>query len=213
MKADTKSLLNDYVNGISDLQKKYKKDNEKFVLLALLLIYVIEYMTSKNAYFVHKYAPILIKNDIQDSKKFLTNLDKGIKGKGELKDDLRTFQNTNSPILNYITNTRKSPQKAPILAITKGQRLLKLEEEASLMEQTNDISLLVNQMIFNKKRKVWNTQNDDLVRKTMFHQNIANVSVDINETFNEGGMSALFPAHSTLPAHERYNCRCYLTYE
>ena len=25
MKADTKSLLNDYVNGISDLQKKYKK--------------------------------------------------------------------------------------------------------------------------------------------------------------------------------------------
>ena len=213
MKADTKSLLNDYVNGISDLQLKHKKDNEKFVLLALLLIYIVEYMTAPKVEIIKTYAPILIENDIHNSGEFLKNLDKALKGKGTLKNDLIRFKNKNSPILNYITKTRNVPPKSPILGITKKQRLGKLEEEAKLMEQSNDISQTVNSMLFNKKYKIWNTQNDERVRKTTFHNGVANMRVNINDTFNLSGDSALFPAHSSLPSHERYNCRCYLTYE
>lgn len=213
MRADTKSLLNDYVNGISDLQRKYKKDDDKFVLLALLLVFIVEYMTSPPTDYIKEYAPFLLKIDLQDNVKVLTNIDNAIKGKGTLKDDLEWFEKRNSPILNYIIKTRKKPPKAPFIAITQKQKIKQLEEDSKLMEQSNDISLTVNTMLFNKRYKVWNTQNDKLVRKTDFHNGVANMRVGINELFRVGGYSALFPAHSTLPAFERYNCRCYLTYQ
>ena len=213
MKADTRSLLNDYVNGISDLQIKHKKDNEKFVLLALLFVYVVEYMTAPTQAIIKKYAPILLENNLEDSKDFLKKFDKGLNGKGEFEGQVIRFKNDNISILNYITKTRNIPHKSPFLAITKKQRLAKLEEEATLMEQTNDISYMVNTMFLNKRIKIWNTQNDERVRRTTFHTSVSNMIVPINDTFNVGSDSALFPSHSTLPAHERYNCRCYLTYK
>lgn len=209
---EKKQILNNYVNGIADLQKKYKKDSENFVLLGLLLVYIIEYITAPHLKFVKRNASFILEIDIKDSKSVLKNIDNAIKGKGELYSPIMRFKKDNISILNYITKSRKIPQKSPILAITNKQRYAQLNEDAELMEQQNNISLLMNQVYFNKKIKIWNTQNDKRVRKTQFHTQVANLIIDIDKDFQIAGFTAKYPAHKTLPDYERFGCRCYLTY-
>ena len=59
-------------------------------------------------------------------------------------------------------------------------------------------------------RKVWITENDDLVRPT--HQEVDGLDLPINAYFNVGDSMMLFPGDSVNGAElkELINCRCCL---
>lgn len=61
-----------------------------------------------------------------------------------------------------------------------------------------------------KTRKVWITENDDVVRKT--HQEVDGLDIPINNYFNVGNSLLLFPGDSVNGAElkELINCRCWL---
>ena len=44
-----------------------------------------------------------------------------------------------------------------------------MKVETEIFEEQNNVSHFVNKTVFNKKLKTWNTQRDDRVRKTVFH--------------------------------------------
>ena len=213
MNEKTKKLVNDYYNGITDLQHKLKKDKENFVLLALLLVFIVDYLTTSNKAFSKNEWYLLEDIDITDVDNNIKDFGKAIKGKGSLKVGFETFKDRMSPILNYITKLVKLPPKAPSLAIFKKARYDSLEEESALKAATNNISLMVNQMIFQKSYKTWNTQNDEFVRKTTFHNSVKDERIPINDKFVVGADKGMFPNDPELPNVERFNCRCYLTYE
>lgn len=60
--------------------------------------------------------------------------------------------------------------------------------------------------------KEWNTQRDEKVRRTKFHNSIDRKRVPIDSQFRAGGLTADHPGDINLPAGERINCRCYITY-
>lgn len=207
-----KELVNDYVNKLTDLQYKNRKKDERYITLILLLAFVVEYLTAPTVKNVKAYAPFINdKVNVSDVDKTVKELYAGVIGKGELKGEIKTFKD-NLPHYNYIINQRKSISDSGggFFDFLKKNRL---EEEAKLYEEANNISLFTNQMVFNKKRKIWNTQRDDRVRKTTFHNGVADMEVGINEPFTVGVNSAMYPSDSSLPNYERYNCRCYLTYK
>lgn len=208
-----KHYCGEYVKVITDLQQKYKKDNEKFVLLGLILIFIIDYYTHAPHEGIETTAPFLPKLILDNPTKTAKEIDKGIKGKGLLKNDIIVFKNNLLPLFNYITKTQENLQKPLNSALKENRRIEKLKEETALFEKQNNMSLFVNQMYFNRKFKVWNTQRDDKVRKTDFHKGIDRMRVGINEWFVVGNHQALYPAHSTLYDYDRFNCRCFLTYE
>lgn len=61
-------------------------------------------------------------------------------------------------------------------------------------------------------KKTWNTQGDDRVRKTRWHNWAANKTIDIDDDFVLGKMKASAPGDMRLPPGERINCRCYLVF-
>jgi hypothetical protein len=61
--------------------------------------------------------------------------------------------------------------------------------------------------------KTWKTQFDDRVRKTHFHNGVANKRVPIDSDFRAGGLKAEQPGDTRLPPSDRIRCRCYLLYD
>ena len=61
--------------------------------------------------------------------------------------------------------------------------------------------------------KIWKTQEDDRVRRTTWHNQVANQKIPIDDDFRVGNMRASAPGDIRLPAGERINCRCYLIYQ
>lgn len=61
--------------------------------------------------------------------------------------------------------------------------------------------------------KIWKTQGDKRVRKTNWHNQVANKRIPIDSEFKAGGNVASQPGDTRLPPSERIRCRCYLIYE
>lgn len=61
--------------------------------------------------------------------------------------------------------------------------------------------------------KKWNTQKDERVRKTKFHNQVAGKIVPVDSNFRAAGMEAEYPSDLSLPVQERINCRCFVTYQ
>ena len=61
--------------------------------------------------------------------------------------------------------------------------------------------------------KTWKTQEDSKVRKTSWHNSVANKRIPIDSEFRASGLHATQPGDSSLPAGDRIRCRCYLIYD
>jgi len=61
--------------------------------------------------------------------------------------------------------------------------------------------------------KTWKTQGDSKVRKTCFHNAIANKRIPIDSDYRACGMRASQPSDSRLPPQESIRCRCYNVYD
>ena len=61
--------------------------------------------------------------------------------------------------------------------------------------------------------KTWKTQGDSKVRKTNWHNGVANKRIPIDSEFRAAGMVASRPADTRLPVGERVRCRCYLVFD
>jgi hypothetical protein len=61
-------------------------------------------------------------------------------------------------------------------------------------------------------KKTWRTQGDSKVRKTVWHNKVANMTVPIEEDFIVGTMRASHAGDERLPVGERIRCRCYIVY-
>lgn len=60
--------------------------------------------------------------------------------------------------------------------------------------------------------KQWNTQNDERVRKTNFHNAVSKKRIPIEQSWKIGTTVADYPGDIRLPPGERIFCRCYITY-
>ncbi len=60
--------------------------------------------------------------------------------------------------------------------------------------------------------KRWNTQGDERVRRTNFHNSVKGKIIPVDSAFKGGGQSAEYPGDVTLEVGERINCRCFITY-
>lgn len=63
--------------------------------------------------------------------------------------------------------------------------------------------------------KQWNTQGDERVRRTQFHETIKkpnNRRIPIDASWKVGSIVADYPGDIRLPPKERIFCRCYVTY-
>lgn len=87
------------------------------------------------------------------------------------------------------------------------QRLL----ETELHEQAERTKLEQSKFM-QYTHKQWNTQRDERVRNTKFHQIVDKQRVPIDSNFKGGGEEADYPGDIGLPPGERINCRCYVTY-
>ncbi|MFA7100043.1 MAG: hypothetical protein WC143_08220 [Eubacteriales bacterium] len=184
-----RQLLDEYVLRLSDLQYKKRKKQEDFIIIGLFLIAFVEYLSNK---------------------KMVELIDKGLNNQGKFVNYVKDMRESNVNIINTTTNI--IPQiKEKSESIAK-KKLIETIEKTDLYEKQNYLSQFINNTAFNKNYKTWNTQRDNRVRYTTFHQNIDGIEVKINEFFNVDGITAMFPAHSTLPQYDRINCRCYLTY-
>ena len=63
------------------------------------------------------------------------------------------------------------------------------------------------------RHKTWKTQQDERVRDTCFHNEVANKRVPIESDFRACGMRAQRPGDERLPPNESIRCRCYLIYD
>lgn len=61
--------------------------------------------------------------------------------------------------------------------------------------------------------KTWKTQDDSKVRKTNWHNQVANKRIPIDSDFRASGLKASRPGDPRLPPGERIRCRCYLIYD
>jgi hypothetical protein len=208
-------LIESYHNKFLDLQIKYRKDKDKYVLLLLLYIFFLEFLTHPTHNLVYLYAPFIkeIKN-INKTQVVIGDIENAINGKGKLVNELKEVKILSEKEINYLTSIipNKSPNIKQNQQNDKQQYYDKLRDDADIIEQNHLIVEHMNKTILGKEIKQWNTQRDNRVRKTTFHQNIDRKRVNINELFNIGDDYAKFPADSLLPPRERLNCRCYLTY-
>lgn len=84
--------------------------------------------------------------------------------------------------------------------------------DTELHEQAERVKLEQSKFMgYTKKR--WNTIGDERVRRTRFHNGVANTTVPIGSKFSAGGVTADYPGDTELPVGERIYCRCYVTYE
>mgnify|MGYP001217591020 CR=1 FL=1 len=208
-----RQLCSDYTVKFADYQYKRRKKTEKYVLIGIILIFLIDFITHPKGTNITKLAPFLPKLEIEDVDKTSKRIMNAIRGDGDLAEDINTTIDNISPLYNYITNSTKTLPRTLNIDKKQSRKVRRMIEETVYYEQQSNISLLVNQMLFNRKWKMWNTQRDSRVRKTEFHNNIDRTIVGINDWFIVGEHKALYPAHSYLKDYDRFNCRCYLTYE
>ncbi len=204
-----------YYNQFLDLQEKHKKKNkdENVAIIILLLIYFMEYFSNPTPMVAINRLPMLTRIKNIDKVKSVTRaIDNALEGKGILAKPLKDFKELNKEHISYI-NTIIS-QKQPKIKVkrAKKSRLDELEERASIVETQNKIAIQINANVLMKEYKTWNTQRDDRVRKTVFHQGIDRETVEIHNTFNVSDYIARYPADSSLPYYDRFGCRCYLTF-
>lgn len=205
-------LREEYINRLRALQYKRRENKQDFLVLALLLVYLTEYLTTGNEMIMRFKAPFILTASVENPKAVITDINEGLNLRGKLAEPLKQFKQINKPTLDTLNTI--IPQKPPKINVPKQKRKqLKMDEETDVVEQSNNISLVVNQMVLNKRKKQWNTQRDSKVRRTTFHTLIDRQVVPINEPFRVGDTQAQFPADSSLPPFDRYNCRCYLTFE
>lgn len=211
----SEKLVESYHNNFLDLQIKYRKEKDKYVLLLLLYIFFLEYLTHPTRNLIYLYAPFIkdLKN-INKPKVVIDEIEKAINGNGSLKNSIEEVKILSRKEINYLTSI--IPNKAPNIKenqdISKDNYYKKIHEEADIVEQNHLVTEHINKTILGKETKQWNTQRDKRVRKTTFHQSIDRTRIGINELFNVGDDYAKFPSDSLLPPRERLNCRCYLTY-
>jgi hypothetical protein len=205
-------LREEYHNRLSALQYKRRKNKRDFVILALLMVYFMEYFVNNATAIMYLRAPFILKiKNIDNARGVVNAIDEALNGRGRLEESIKEFVKINGNVID--TYTPIIPQNGTKI-ISKGEsgRLKELEEQATYTETNNEISHKVNAQMLMKKRKQWNTQRDSKVRKTTFHQAIDRETVPITDYFQVGIYKAQFPADSSLPPFDRYGCRCYLTY-
>ena len=84
--------------------------------------------------------------------------------------------------------------------------------DTELHEQAERVKLEQSKFMgYTKKR--WNTQGDERVRRTRFHNAVAGKAVPIDGEWRVGRDRADYPGDTQLPVGERIYCRCYVTYE
>jgi hypothetical protein len=205
-------LREEYFNGYINLQYKHKDNKDNYVLLVLLSIYFMEYLSNGVSYQIGSNSLFITKiQNIENSKVVLKAVDDAIMGKGKLVKYVADFKETNQITLSYLASI--IPQKEPNIKAYKDLEYIEeMKDRTDLIETNNKISLHINSTTLRKTKKQWNTQRDRKVRKTIFHQGIDRQVVDIHNQFKVGSAKALYPADSSLPPYERFNCRCYLTY-
>lgn len=208
MKFDKTALRETYYNRITDLQHKKRDKKDQFLLLALLLVYVMEYLTNGNQQVIAIKAPFLLQIDITRPSRFMSQLNEALNFRGNLAEPLKRFKQSHMRELETLTTI--VPQH-PFVG-DKKDRFKKALEKTDTLEQNNLVQVSVNAMVLNKQRKRWNTQRDSKVRKTAFHSGIDDQEVPIMGYFDVGGIQARYPADSMLPPFDRINCRCYMTF-
>ena len=208
-----------YTRLFNDLKYKVRDDDDKVLELTIILIFLIEFITGAHPESVFIKAPFIKEINITKPKENMIEFSKAINGKGRLVKPLNDFKNNNIPLFNYIKNQGKNKglkrtlQEKSFVQKGDSKGLVKMKVETEIFEEQNNVSHFVNKTVFNKKLKTWNTQRDDRVRKTVFHNEVDRNEIPIDEWFKVGEHKALFPAHSTLRDYDRYNCRCFLTYK
>jgi len=204
----TSDVREEYINRLSDLQYKKRKNREDVALIILLSIMFVEKFTNPQSQVLPFYAPIFdeIKN-IENAAVVVRKIEDGLSGRGTLAEPIKVFKTIHKKLLSTYINI--IPQKAPEI---KEKRIKDLYERTEQITVSNALSLTTNKTLFNKSHKTWNTQRDGKVRKTIFHSGVERQTVDIDSFFEVDGMKAQFPADTSLPDWERLNCRCYLIY-
>ena len=201
-------IREDYYNRITALQHKRREKKDQFLLLALLLVYMMEYFTNGNEQVIALKAPFLLQTDITNPSKFMRQLNEALSLRGNLAEPLKRFKENNMKMLETISLI--VPQH-PLVA-DKTNRFKDALERTDSLEQNNLVQVSVNSMALNKQRKRWNTQRDSKVRRTEFHMGIDGQEVAIMDNFQVGAFQARYPADSMLPMFDRINCRCYMTF-
>ena len=70
----------------------------------------------------------------------------------------------------------------------------------------------VHHLAMGYTHKKWKTSGDNRVRKTKFHNGVANKVVKIDKYFRAGGLKAMYAGDDRLPAGEKIRCRCETIY-
>jgi len=83
--------------------------------------------------------------------------------------------------------------------------------DTELHEQAERVKLEQSKFMGYTHKK-WNTQRDERVRRTKFHNQVSNKVIPVDSKFKAGGITADYPGDIELPVGERINCRCYITY-
>ena len=203
-----KLIREEYYNRITDLQHKKRDKKDQFLLLALLLVYLMEYLTNGNEQVIAIKAPFLLQTNITNPSKFMRQLNEGLSYRGVFAEPLKRFNESNMKTLETLTTI--VPQHP--FTIDKKNRFKDALERTDSLEQNNLVQVSVNAMVLNKQRKRWNTQRDSKVRRTEFHMGIDGQEVAIMDNFQVGAFQARYPADSMLPMFDRINCRCYMTF-
>jgi len=118
-------------------------------------------------------------------------------------EDLEKLREARIPITqikNELINKYNDPKRV--------QRALDTE----LHEQAERVKLEQSKFMGYKKKR-WNTQGDERVRRTRFHNGVAGKAVPIDGEWRVGRMRADYAGDTQLPVGERIYCRCYVTYE
>ncbi len=207
-----RDVREDYINRFRDLQRKRIKDHEKFVIVALLMAYMVDFLETRNASKYLLVAPFFLKiKNIENAKAVVNAIDEAFDGRGKLAESLKMFKETNQKTLSSLNNI--IPQIEPKIKL-KGEtaRSVDIQNELKFSMETNKSNLLINEMILNKRMKQWNTQRDSRVRKTTFHNGVDFQIVPIDDYFEVPPFRARFPVDEQLPPFDRIGCRCYLTF-
>ena len=117
--------------------------------------------------------------------------------------DLETLREARIPITQI---------KKELIAKYNDPKRVERALDTELHEQAERVKLEQSKFMgYTKKR--WNTQGDERVRRTRFHNAVAGKAVPINGEWRVGRIRADYPSDTSLPVSERIYCRCYVTYE
>lgn len=204
----TSDIREEYINRLSDLQFKKRKNKEDVITIILISIMLVEKITNPQNQALMFYAPFINEiKDIDNAMATVRKIEDGLAGRGVLAEPIKEFKTIHKRLI-----TAYKPVVPKGELDIKNKRIKDLYERTDHIAVSNAISLATNKSMFNKSYKTWNTQRDGKVRQTAFHNGIDRKTVEIDSFFEVDGTKAQFPADTSLPDWERLNCRCYLTY-